>query len=122
MTGSDASIQFESAFVDILAQYPVVFDKSQLPSIKKQKSDAFSSMRQTILEKFNMNITEKQVSKKLRNMKTRLKTKLDNMRIGNKKIKLKPWEKKLYQTILQEENNPSVSRIKGKQIYFSVQL
>jgi hypothetical protein len=58
-------------------------------------------------------MTDKQISKKLNNMKNDVKGKADVTRTGNRPIKLKNWEKEFFE-LLDAESNPSLSCAPGK--------
>ncbi|KAL1502870.1 hypothetical protein ABEB36_007948 [Hypothenemus hampei] len=61
---------------------------------------------------YGTTLTSDQLIKKMNNMKSRLKTKTDINRTGNKKIVLKDWEIKLKE-IIDGERNPSLNKIPG---------
>ncbi|KAL1493820.1 hypothetical protein ABEB36_009506 [Hypothenemus hampei] len=61
---------------------------------------------------YGTTLTSDQLIKKINNMKSRLKTKTDINRTGNKKIVLKDWEIKL-KVIIDGDRNPSLNKIPG---------
>lgn len=100
-------------FVSKLRENKVIFNKSQVPEIKKEKEKAFQTIANNYKEIFDISLTSKQIAKKLSNMKGELKKKYDLNRTGNKKIIMKPWEK-LFMDTLDAEKNPVFNKIPGK--------
>lgn len=86
-------------FVSKLKENKVIFNKSQVPEIKKEKEKAFQTIANCYKEIFHISLTSKQIAKKVSNMKGELKKKYDLIRTGNKKIVMKPWEKLLMDTL-----------------------
>nr|CAH7753882.1 unnamed protein product [Callosobruchus chinensis] len=58
-------------------------------------------------------MTEAQIMKKVNNMKTRLKKKIDLEKTGNVPIILSEWQK-LLNEILEGDSNPSIKRSDGE--------
>lgn len=87
----------------------VLLHKSQTPPYKTKKKEALTKMV-GCLAGHGITTTENKVKKKIENMKTRLKKKIDLKKTGNLPIALKPWEK-LYFDILDGIENPSISRL-----------
>ena len=113
------SSEFQAAFVDMLKEYPILFSKSQLPEIRRKKTQAIEGVKFKILELCNKNFSELQISKKIMNMRSRLKTKTDLRRTGNKPIILKNWEKVLLE-LMEGGTNPSITRVRGKNTYLFI--
>ncbi|KAJ4428706.1 hypothetical protein ANN_25699 [Periplaneta americana] len=109
----EGSVKFQAKFIKILEQHPIIFSKSQLPDVKTMKSKAIHDIKIKIQTQFNINLTDQQLSKKIQNMKARLKSKIDVKRIGNQPIVLKDWERKLLD-IMQGRTNLAIGRLKGK--------
>lgn len=102
----------QAAFVAIIKDYPVVFQKSQTPTIRKLRSAKLEEIRQTYEKNFGKETTLSQLLKKLNNMRGRLKKKVDRNRSGNKKIKLKVWETELLK-MMEGDTNPVINKIPG---------
>ena len=109
----EETAHFKLRFVEILKKHEGILSKSQLPESKKKKAAAMAAIRDDLEQEFNLILTENQLFKKIRNMKTRVKDKSDVKRTGNKPIVLKEWEKKFLE-LIQGETNPSVVTIPGK--------
>ena len=60
-------------------------------------------------------LTDKQLMKKLNNMKNEVKVKSDVSTTGNKPIKLKEWEQLLLD-MMQKQNSSVISGVKGNKI------
>lgn len=99
-------------FVRILQKFPVLLNKSQLPSVKKEKSESLRQFCDIYRNTVGKNISEDQVKKKINNMKTEVKKKSDKNETGNKKLKLKVWEE-LFLTLITGNGNPVISRVPG---------
>lgn len=100
-------------FVRKLTENKIIFNKSQVPDIKKKKEMAFEAIANDYKEIFNVSLTTKQVAKKISNMKGEVKKKYDINRTGNRKIVFKPWEK-LFIDTLDAEKNPVFNKTPGK--------
>lgn len=99
-------------FVHKLKENKIVFNKSQVPQVKREKEAALTVLVQQYKEIFNVLLTTKQLSKKISNMKAEIKKKFDVNKTGNKPIIYKPWEKLLLE-ILEVEKNPVFKKIPG---------
>lgn len=99
-------------FANILREYPILFSKSQLPSVRKDKSEALQEMKMKIEAMCGKNIDVNSITKKINNMKMRVKQKSDINKTGNKKIVLKDWETVIHE-MLDGDSNPTLSRIPG---------
>lgn len=118
MTSSeDETIMHESleGFVEIIKHYPIIFEKSMLPETRKRKMDAMIHIRSRYESKFGVRLTDGQLTKKIFNMRSRLRNKTDLKRTGNKTIILKDWEKQLY-GLMQGESNPTINQVQGEVI------
>lgn len=91
----EEEVDKQSIFVNKLKENIIVFNKSQVPQIKKEKVRALDIITQHYKEILNITLTSKQVAKKISNMKVEVKKKFDMNKTGNKKIIFKPWEKML---------------------------
>lgn len=90
----------------------VLLHKSQTPAYKTKKKEALAKMIER-LASHGITTTENKVKKKMENMKSRLKKKIDMKKTGNIPIVLKPWEK-MYFDILDGIENPSIGRLACK--------
>ncbi|XP_062711841.1 uncharacterized protein LOC109407288 [Aedes albopictus] len=88
----------------------VLLTKNQTPQMKKKKSDAVKEIAMHFLVEKGLDLTEKQIIKKVNNMKSRIKTKTDKKATGNKKISLNPGEQIMY-NLLGAEDNPAVTKV-----------
>ncbi|XP_064639575.1 uncharacterized protein LOC135495090 [Lineus longissimus] len=98
----------QTTFVRIVKDYPILLSKSQTPVVKKQKAAAMKKLIAEYQQRSGIQMTEKQVNKKLNNMKTDLRTKADRTATGNKPIELKKWEADLLD-LIDAESNPTLS-------------
>lgn len=101
-----------------LQERPEILTKSQIPHIKNKKNEALKHAATEIERKIGKPLTVSQLMKKVNNMKTRLRNKVDKNKTGNKKIVLKQWEKILHE-LMDGEENPTIGKIQGK-ILFSL--
>lgn len=100
-----------------LQKRPEILWKTQIPQKKTLKDEA---LRQSVLElerQLGKPLTSSQLMKKVNNMKTRLKSKVDKNKTGNKKIVLCQWEKILHE-LMDGEDNPTISKIPGKYVFY----
>lgn len=95
-------------FVRILKDNAVLLNKSQVPGVKKQKTEAMARLIKQYQKKTGLKMCDKQVYKKLNNMKTDVKGKADKTRTGNRPIHLKAWEKE-FLDLVDAESNPTIS-------------
>lgn len=109
----EEEVDKQSIFVKKLKENKIVFNKSQVPQIKKEKERALDIITQHYKEIFNITLTSKQVAKKISNMKVEVKKKFDVNKTGNKKIIFKPWEK-LLMDLLEVEKNPVFNKVPGR--------
>ena len=114
--GEDSGDQ-QMKFVLILKENKILFSKSQLPAVKREKEIAVQKVVQLYNELFKENATAKQMFKKISNMKTTVKKKFDLNVTGNKKIVYKPWEK-CFLDILNCQSNPTFNKIPGNYFFF----
>jgi hypothetical protein len=100
----------QTSFVLILEKYPLLLQKSQIPSLKqKKKADALEFIS-TWQATSGDTLTIDKLHKKLSNMKNRVKSKSDINKTGNKTVKLLDWEKK-FLALLAEKDNPTIVKI-----------
>ncbi|XP_062553042.1 uncharacterized protein LOC134218164 [Armigeres subalbatus] len=88
----------------------VLIQKSQTPQMKKLKAGAIKEMAMHFLLETGVELTEKQIMKKVNNMKSRIKSKTDKKATGNRQICLNSGEKIFYD-LLGAEENPAVSKV-----------
>ena len=104
----------QMAFVSVLSRFTILLEKSQKPHLKTRKAEALLSFRKEIELLTGKEQTNEKISKKIANMKKIVKEKTDLKQTGNKTIKLKPWERKMFE-LLQGDINPIFCRIEGAQ-------
>jgi hypothetical protein len=85
-------------------EHPEILEKSQLPAMKTRKSDALRTIVQEYVSLFGKEMNSKAFMKKVNNMKTRLKSKTDKNKTGNKRIRLLPWEKTMLEAMNADVN------------------
>ncbi|KAK7871539.1 hypothetical protein R5R35_010342 [Gryllus longicercus] len=118
MSDSERSVEegpefyHQKAFVSILKDHRILFEKSQLPSSRRKKAEALTEAAEKYRLRFGKEITSRQLSKKISNLKDRVKKKTDVLQTGNRKIKLKEWEKD-YLKLINGDTNSTVTRIEG---------
>lgn len=112
-----AEEQSECKFIaERVEQYPEILEKSQLPTKKATKQAAIEKVVSEYRQLYGKDMTSKGLMKKVGNMKTRLKKKIDKNKTGNKRIPaLLPWETIMMEA-MQADVNPTVAQIAGKQI------
>lgn len=106
-------------FVELLQNYKVVLEKSQVPTIKKAKENALIKLQTEWQAVSGKVISVKQLSKKINNMKTKIKQKTDLNKTGNKPIKLKPWEQAFYK-LMDGDTNPTLRKIPSKNNFLNL--
>lgn len=89
-----------------------LLQKAQTPAWKAKKKDAVAKMIGH-LAKRRMEYSDVQLRKKVENMKSRLKKKVDTKKTGNIPIELKPWEQTLFDA-MDGVDNPSIGRLACK--------
>lgn len=99
-------------FVNLLEDYPILFDKRMTPKIKNEKEDALKKLTAGFNEILERNLHVKQILKKFNNMKTKVKRIVDVKKTGNKKIVLTEWQKKFYD-LWNVGENPVLHRVPG---------
>ena len=78
---------------------------SQLPGVKAKKSNALEEARQSIATTTGRWMNEKQISKKVANMKSQVKRKTDARQIGNSNFfVLASWEQQLFNILSGGDN------------------
>ncbi|CAH1977647.1 unnamed protein product [Acanthoscelides obtectus] len=102
----DHSSENQTVFVNIIKQYPVLLEKSNIPEIKNKRRKAVEEIKEKVEAELGVKYNEGHIWKKIQNIKTRLKVKTDRNQTGSKPIKLKGWEQELF-NFLQGESNPS---------------
>lgn len=100
-------------FVHFLKQYPILVNKFQLPKVKDEKSKCLSQAISTFENTFGKTISVQQMKKKIHNMKSEIKRKTDKHATGNKKIKLKVWEKEMME-VMSADINPVFTQVPGE--------
>lgn len=105
-----ANSELNLTVVSLIEKYPVLLEKSQLPGTKEKKCQALRDVKSTIFTSCGKTMDDKQILKKISNMKTSVKKKTDMNQTGNRKIVLCPWEKQLYNHLNGDEN-PTVTKM-----------
>lgn len=100
-------------FVLCLKKYPILLDKSQVPTVKAGKKHAVEQLILDMEKATTDKLTAEQVLKKINNMKTTVKKKTDRNATGNKKIVLNKWEK-IFLEMLEPETNPVYCKVPGE--------
>ncbi|XP_050313670.1 uncharacterized protein LOC126748458 [Anthonomus grandis grandis] len=98
--------------MEILESYNIIFNKSQVPKIKEQKEQAYKEIHQKYILQIGRDLTEKQLKKKIQNMKIELKKKTDKTATGKRKIVLNAWEKQLL-ALMEGQENPVFQKVPG---------
>lgn len=111
----------QGTFVSILKKYRVLFNKSQLPKVKDEKEKALLEVMAEYQKQLGKMISEKQLRKKIQNMKTEIKKKTDKTATGNRKIILKGWEEDFLH-LLSAEQNPVFNKVPGMLHFISLLL
>lgn len=87
--------------------------KSRLPNTMQQKNKATATIIQQILEEKGLHYTAQKLTRKIANLRSRVKKKADVNRTGNKKVQLSEAEKRLW-TLMSGEENPSLCKVSCK--------
>ena len=117
-SSGEESSEFDNntKFVMMLKENKIVFSKSQLPTVKKEKEIAIEKISKMCEEQFGEIYNGKKICKKISNMKMEVKRKFDVNATGNKKITYKPWEKMLLE-LLDSQTNPTLIKFQVSVIY-----
>ena len=74
------------------------------------KANALKKAQMSIATNTGKAMDEKQIWKKIANMKSQVKKKTDGMQTGNRKIVLVSWEQDLY-NIFKGDENPTITKM-----------
>ena len=88
----------------------MLLSKSQLPDVKREKTEAIQALLDTLSANHGKLFTDKQAQKRIANMKAAVKKKSDANSTGNRKILLNEWEDDLF-NVMNGEDNPSVTKM-----------
>lgn len=113
--GGEDLINEMTFIAEKVCAHPEILEKSQVPSMKIKKTTALTTIVEEYAKLFGKEMEIKTFMKKVNNMKTRLKSKADTNKTGNKRIRLLPWEKMMLET-MHSEINPALSQIPGKNV------
>ena len=102
--------QVSAVLVKIIKKHPVLLDKSQLPSSKGKKWKALQDAKATIATNTGKSMDDKQILKKVANMKVQVKKQTDANETGNRTINLCSWEKDLFDALKGQEN-PTINKM-----------
>lgn len=94
-----------SLLVKIVKKYPIVLEKSKLPSVMQSKVKALSLLTTEFNNVTGKVISVAQMKKLINNIKTALKKKTNLNATGNKVIKLKDWEKDFLDIIKKDKKS-----------------
>ena len=100
-------------FVKLLEKNPVLSSTSKKPATNKLKQEALDSLRNTFIDSYKIEMSTKQIKKKIENLKSRAIMENDSKMTGNVKPLLTDVTSKLIDILHGElpSENPSVSRI-----------
>lgn len=90
----------------------VLLSKSQLPEIKNKKKKAIEDIINFYIQDGTETFNADQITKKVSNLKQKVKAKADANTTGNNPIDLKPSEKLLWELIAAADN-PAITEIKS---------
>lgn len=112
MNEDDGSFQLNDLnFVKVIESVgKCLLQKSQTPPMKKKKSQALAKVISVCLDKFGASLSEKQAKRKLDNLKSRVKQKIDRKKTGNLPINLNEADQLLL-NLLDAEENPSMQQV-----------
>ncbi|KAG8304861.1 hypothetical protein J6590_084395 [Homalodisca vitripennis] len=111
--GNNPQLENQASFISIIKEYPVILEKSNIPSIKNKRNRTIEEIQNRIDNELGLHLDSSQILKKFNNMKSRVKSKADTNKTGNKKVILKPWEEELLNFIEGDTDNPAIVRLKG---------
>ncbi|KAG8270710.1 hypothetical protein J6590_079054 [Homalodisca vitripennis] len=111
--GNNPQLENQASFISIIKEYPVILEKSNIPSIKNKRNRAIEEIQNRIDNELGLHLDSSQIWKKFNNMKRRVKSKADTNKTGNMKVILKPWEEELLNFIEGDTDNPAIVRLKG---------
>ena len=74
----------QMTFVNILKDNQVLLSKSQVPSMRKRMAEAMKNLISEYERQTGIKMTDKQIAKKVNNMKNDVKRKADVKRTGNR--------------------------------------
>lgn len=109
------SITEMSVLVMVITNHRILLSKSQVPEMKEKKAKAIEVAKEELFKTIGKRFDSKVVQKKIANMKTRVKSKADRNKTGNRKIKLLDWEEKFLK-LMEHDENPVFTRVKGKEV------
>lgn len=120
MIEEDGSIRFNDLnFVKIIESFgKCLLQKSQTPAMKKKKKQALTKVISECSSKFGVVLTEQQAKRKLDNLKSRVKLKIDRKKTGNLPISLNEADQLLL-NLLDAQENPSIVQVPCKYSLFS---
>jgi hypothetical protein len=110
---SDETVNETMVFADLLSQNAILLEKSQLPGVREKKKEAIARVIKAYHASQGKKIDEKQIFKRISNLKARLRKKTDKNRTGNRRIKIQPWENQLLH-LMKAEENPVFNKLPGK--------
>ncbi|XP_041457794.1 uncharacterized protein LOC121410037 [Lytechinus variegatus] len=102
-------LQLSALLSSMIKEHTVLVEKSQLPRIREKKAKAIQEVKARIAKTKLRALDEKQILKKIANMKGHIKKKIELMN-QRKTVTLCPWEQELYQ-VLKGKRDFSVSMV-----------
>jgi hypothetical protein len=105
-----SEIQINNLIVSFIGENHILLDKSQVPEAKNKKILAIKELCQILQINAGKILEEKQVIKRIANMKAIVKQKTDSNQTGNKQVKLNNWENKFFE-VMSGKVNPTVTKM-----------
>lgn len=94
-------------FVDLIKQNPIILSRSQTSSVIFRKREALKHMTEVLKYQLGQTLNEKQILKKVNNMKTRVNRKVMLIE-SNKNVRMTEWEQ-MFIDLLNEETDPGTN-------------
>nr|XP_054750769.1 uncharacterized protein LOC129256636 [Lytechinus pictus] len=108
---SSGDLQLSALLSSMIKEHTVLVEKSQLPSIREKKAKAIQEVKARIAKTKLRVLDEKQILKKIANMKRHIKKKIELMNANERKtVTLCRWEQELYD-VLKGKKDSSVSMV-----------
>lgn len=104
------SVKKQMDFVSVISDYPILFNKSQVPTVKTKKDQALEEAVEKLQKLHGQVYSKSKLLKKISRMKGEVKEKSDRTKTGNKKIVLKSWET-IILDMMGADENPSINRV-----------
>lgn len=95
----------------------ILLSKSKTPTVKQKKHDAMEALIQYYYANHCAMFTEAQISKRVQNLKQKVKQKTDANKTGNKRINLSKCDEKWFD-LMRAQENPTISQVTSKFFIF----